>query len=709
MNFIRKSTLAVAVAVVAMALIAPAAMAGVQLSNHDMVEKYGAGTSSGTCSFCHIPHKAGGDKLWARTYSTTASGWTNETISALCFSCHDPASTIGTEPRQANPFGTTNKHQRTVATLTGSGLGGGDIASLPGTVTPNLSGDGDLKCTTCHDVHNNNNRPFIRYAGGTTGVFNFDGHCMECHPLRANGGQGTANTQAAADAASYSQHPTAQGISDTGVGGANAIQGTIDAIFATSPGTANLIGESGYNTGGHRTDGGTGNMTCASCHAVHGNETATFSSATDGTTPVVAEQTGYNDLLVNAGDPSVVGIGVAPICIGCHVNDATAGPGGAATLSHPTESSSPWGITGVDTATMGAKWGINGAEDVLVCQTCHKMHYAEPDTSILFGSITAPIDTSNSNCNECHSASTMANHHPANVAVVSGTDYVASAITHTTADNWAAQTRGTAGPAYAFPGGEMVCGTCHGSGAHNNATWPGLVGFNGSSEMCVDCHSYNPSVYTDNASASAGASAAIDDASHFVTTIASTGYQRAAAWSSGATSKYGDTANALICESCHTLRLTGVTPAVSDNTAVATVISASVGLLVEAAGNNQTVFDASGATPPTGVVDLCTGCHGGTPGGGSTHPVLANMGATTASAAIVTTVGGSGGTVTLTGGDQVNCESCHRPHDASSGSGALILEHVGTASTKVLNDRATSQGGANYADEADFCNMCHAF
>jgi hypothetical protein len=119
-----------------------------------------------------------------------------------------------------------------------------------------------------------------------------------------------------------------------------------------------------------------------------------------------------------------------------------------------------------------------------------------------------------------------------------------------------------------------------------------------------------------------------------------------------------------------------------------------VGLLLSAAGNNAT--DASG----TANDYLCTACHGSAPGGGNTHPVLpvyttnmSNIVGSNAGAAnnFVTHVGDNTGSSTT--GD-INCESCHRPHDADTEGSTYILEAAGgTLGT--------------YIDEAVLCSSCH--
>ena len=94
---------------------------------------------------------------------------------------------------------------------------------------------------------------------------------------------------------------------------------------------------------------------------------------------------------------------------------------------------------------------------------------------------------------------------------------------------------------------------------------------------------------------------------------------------------------------------------------------------------------------------LCTGCHGVTPGTGSgakgpTHPL---MSADVAELGLPVTPPGS-----ATAGGRINCDSCHRPHEAVTAAGVYIME---------------AARGANADPEAiqpkiDFtptCHLCH--
>ncbi len=689
-------------ALAAAIMVAPAlALAAIEGSVHDIVS-YNASLNkkSGSCSQCHVPHKAGAEKLFGIT-STPATGWMASTqpISLVCFYCHNGGSTFvrgGGGAQEVNPFGATNKHGYTVATLTGMG----DIASLPGDV-PVQTAD-IIKCTSCHDVHTNTNRPFLRYQVGT-GSTNLGTHCAKCHPNRLNDATfGTANT---------GNHPTNMALADTN-GGASPMQTAINGAFSIAIANPASISAGNWDLGGHRANGtATGNFNCATCHAVHANETANYAAA-DGATQVQTEITGNNNLLVLSQTVATTAT-AEPVCIGCHGFTMQAGPGATTTFSHPIgTAANTWGLTGFSTAN-GYIWGNDGTNAIIICESCHDIHFTVADAA------TEPAGATNayllnSGCNDCHGTGVGATgHHPSGVAVVSGTDYVSGAQVSTATD-WAARSQTKVATTYSFPGGIMTCATCHLSstaGAHNNTTsFPGLAGTVAESDMCVDCHSFNPSAYTDvsHGATSNAPEAGTVDSTHYVGPLSATvgtQYRRTAAFSSGAAPKWStDGTWSIICESCHTVRFRTVTAKTSSNkTAIANERRLNVGLLLEVSGNNLSVYDQSGAVPPTGTVDLCTGCHGPAPGGsGTTHPSLATM---TGAASSNVTISDP---FTTSSNSRINCDSCHRPHDAAQGSGALILESAGSTSTRTVWQGATVNAGG-YTDEggAAFCSRCH--
>src|SRR5512138_2191 len=120
-----KGKLLLLLGVVALLALPAASMAAVVGSAHDLPLFYtytGTDAKMGTCSFCHIPHKAssGGEKLFPSTYAAgLPAAWSSDTLSNFCWYCHGAAA--GTiSAREVNPFNGAN-HKRNTTLLTQAG------------------------------------------------------------------------------------------------------------------------------------------------------------------------------------------------------------------------------------------------------------------------------------------------------------------------------------------------------------------------------------------------------------------------------------------------------------------------------------------------------------------------------------------------------------------------------------------------------------
>lgn len=211
----------------AITLLAAPAFAGIANTKHDLSSGSTATNKSSNyselCVFCHTPHGATtglNAPLWNRTVAavfaatalynsttldqtnsnpTTVLNAVNTSDALLCLSCHDGASLTGALKNPANsssnaqPLGLanitgnsnlgtslTNDHPigmayPAVATASGAGefvaaTGVTDVAGLPlyGTT-------GVMWCSSCHDVHNNANAPFLNVANDGSAL------CLTCH------------------------------------------------------------------------------------------------------------------------------------------------------------------------------------------------------------------------------------------------------------------------------------------------------------------------------------------------------------------------------------------------------------------------------------------------------------------------------------------------------------------------------------------------
>ncbi|MEK6779981.1 MAG: cytochrome c3 family protein, partial [Candidatus Deferrimicrobiota bacterium] len=135
------------------------ALAALSGSAHDIYAfKPAVGGKTGACSYCHVPHKATGNKLFpnAIDISGLTSDWlSNDQVSRICWSCHGSTSSVQNSVRNVMPFQDTS-HKRLVSNLTGWG----DDSNLTGVY--GLVDGTSLSCVSCHNVHDNEKRPFLR-------------------------------------------------------------------------------------------------------------------------------------------------------------------------------------------------------------------------------------------------------------------------------------------------------------------------------------------------------------------------------------------------------------------------------------------------------------------------------------------------------------------------------------------------------------------
>jgi hypothetical protein len=691
-----RKNLILLVGLLALATLPATALAGVVGTVHDLpafIPYSGAAAKMGTCSFCHLPHKAasGGDKLFPSTYASgLPAAWSTDTLANICWYCHGVAG-IGSA-QEVNPFQAAN-HKRSTTKLTAGisavSLDPGDIAAVPTDL--NLTGT-DLRCVSCHKIHDNTVKPFLQW--GTSGNFNGvsgAGFCGKCHPNRSNTNSAGTNNNGNHFSNTTFADALGSGSPMTGAALPTIMQVDMQALANPIAGAWNLGGHALWSAGTEQNT-----LVCGTCHAVHSNETAVFDAADGGSVVGAAIAAAGDPVLVAAINPTNAQQ-AEPICVACHsvvFGYEQRGPGGAGTFSHPIGLASTTATTmRTVLASAAQRWGSDGTNNRIICTSCHDIHWS--GTNHTGGTSTAAYLLAYQ-CSECHNVAgtALANHHPSNIA--NANTLVQAGAATSSATDWSARTQTKTTVTY-FPAGRttMTCETCHGFGnarAHNNTGgFPSLTGINTCSDMCVDCHSFNPSTYTGHGTTSLG--------THYVGTIntASTQYKKTDTFIAAATSNVAlycatGTNGSIICESCHTLKLNGknthqVSYQASNNVGDGLAdTNDSVSLLLLKSGNSDAFTLAS--------ANLCTACHGGAPGGGLTHPVL--PGYTTNSTMVPT------GRATTTAGHavgQINCESCHRPHDAATASlssdwtVAWMLEAAST--------------GTGYTDYSQTCGLCH--
>jgi hypothetical protein len=434
---------------------------------------------------------------------------------------------------------------------------------------------------------------------------------------------------------------------------------------------------------------------------VHNNETATWDAA-DGGTPVgTADVSRGTPLLVDKGTATLAAEQSAPICVDCHsivFGMNVRGGGAVGTYSHPVGTASAVADT-MSAAGAGYKWNNDGVNDMIVCQSCHDIHWSGTNATTRGTNDFLLAER----CNGCHvvAGTTIPDHHISNIANAPAL-LVGETNAETVAAGGTTWTRGSQsqvndGPDYWANGTTMTCETCHFQGAgtaHGNTSgFPGLIGRNSESDMCVDCHGFNPSLGT---GAQPDANFTV---SHWVGDITTVAYKKTDAFAgSGGTPVYsadGGANGSVICESCHSLAIVGAAGSPSshtgaDITAYQSALNTGDGLAVtrdvirmmlQNSGNMRGGFASAD--------NLCTACHGVSPGGGLSHPTLP-----TATATSTMVPGGNATTSLGKAVGQINCESCHRAHDADTDSGTWILEAAAMLGTQI--------------DYTSLCGLCHS-
>jgi predicted CXXCH cytochrome family protein len=200
-----------------LAVVASPAFAGVSGTPHDLSAAASATTTDEICVFCHTPHgSASGNLLWNRgfgsstfdaadlynslTLEATSNPNTTATVptvvaasdAPLCLSCHDGSQTLSaltnppnavsgtlavTESIQAATNGVnlgtsmTNDHPIGMNYAAAQGTDGGLNASPAGVWFNN----GNMWCSSCHDVHDNTNGEFLLVDNSGSNL------CLACH------------------------------------------------------------------------------------------------------------------------------------------------------------------------------------------------------------------------------------------------------------------------------------------------------------------------------------------------------------------------------------------------------------------------------------------------------------------------------------------------------------------------------------------------
>ena len=491
-----------------------------------------------------------------------------------------------------------------------------------------------MECLTCHDPHDDGHRPFLRA--------DLKALCFVCHASYAESGRGKENRTGNHILA---EDPIGAPRVDTPLKIVPALRTAFPSAYPVENGKA--AGSWHWDLGGHLGQGAFGGIVCSTCHAVHGTEEGVPAEKLEAIAPV--------------------GIVANLLCEGCHAGTRADGqpapphpnPGGTTTLRtyHVADDDRANGPDRLLEIREPTGWPFGGGTPRrLLCTTCHAPHGARVQTSLLRPTAAPGF------CEECHQQ-VPPYHHVVGATPDSGC--------------------GAQLPASPYgPLKELSCASCH--RAHNAGlgqpresdyvpllTAPALTG-----ALCDTCHPAGNPTCRKNPEYRA---------SHFLgdPTLPET-YQRkdpplrTEVWpESGQTSFYGGEKSQIVtCLSCHSFRKGAVTSGDAGTTR---------NLL--ARSGNGVVWE-----PGQESLYLCTGCHGDNPATGSkghTHPLMS---------AAVAKLGRQIEPPVTTTPERVNCDSCHRPHEALSKGGYYILE---TIDSKNVDPQKIHP-------EIDFTSLCHS-
>jgi predicted CXXCH cytochrome family protein len=668
------------------------------------------------CNFCHIPYKKKAARIWDEL-PPSLNYWGR--VGSICYSCHDGVVVVNPDVDASMTAYHPESHGLSIRDLPKD-----DDTSESGLPYTGGSIDENITCTSCHNPHENDIRPFARAA--------LNELCQKCHQRRENSGYERENIEGT--------HPVHKKPLDEVV---NPSPIDVDDDFKTIF-PEDYPSEDGKETlgvhwtlGGHLSEGDDGLIECITCHAVHGKER---------TGPVTDYRLlSKNPVMVMSND----------FCEGCHKGKRGddlgeppyPNPGGTeiGRTYHPADNDIANGEDRIVSITQPEGWKFGNGGEVL-CNTCHKAHDAIPNSPML-----RPTIESSTFCEECHNDQAFSqSHHPSGdmsggfASINSGKPHADTRVVVIPDGVW------ERGVTYGTPeDGKIYCSSCH--RAHNAPCIPILV-FDceeggGACDICYECHpKFNPTWQTD------------DDwkATHFIgdpslsvidrldiTTGEPFGTQPGYfdqyppiyedMWpDSGEYSRYdGESGNGINCCSCHSFSKEGITSGDADYTPHLGPVLASgyqpedltAGLLAPAGKWKEWLedevidFDLGGerGTVQRAPTYLCTGCHGlnpntlpgqGVVGEGFTHALMDADGTKWP-------IDPDEEVITYTYRDHINCESCHSPHEADSRSGFYILREA------ELNNNfgsSTSAGsGTPVSDpyvirqrgEIEFAPICH--
>ena len=629
----------------------------------------------GPCAPCHNVSAAAATRGWGLpSDNAPVAGWFSQSITVLCYSCHQTGGGgVGASPQTERAMG--NNHQFTIGNAPPkvNALLVRDTEAIAASNLPYTKGS-HLQCTSCHNPHNADARPFLVRS-------TIRSLCNACHPGRDYATIGAQNT---AGVYNVSVHPVNVPM-DNSIGGAVSIK-----TVGLMDGALKVPIDNVWSLGGKLTQGSTGNVSCETCHAVHGT-----ASGVSGVEDLLA----IDNFSDNSSAPT------SYLCTGCHFGGISGGNTGIAGLAdHPMDNNAgrPFYPAGVALPDEWKAIGFGGTSrldhGVAVfntggkprCSSCHDSHGGFPGKAMLRTPL--PGKANGEWCFSCHTANpqvTPESHH---------------------------SVQGIEGGAFTS---RLTCESCHnkGLGAHNGffqtfvqdnvpfsfTTARGRsvskddVAVNRDSALCLYCHSDADPLRSrsDNTVLPMPSSHGTNrgGASHYLGPARgpyrnpSTGQAlsipvtlKATSWAvdNNAFSKYGGntpgggatapgpiTANSeVICESCHSVLYNdaAVHPGLSKYSNRTTSGWAFNLLLKPYEDDLPGIGSGTGTGYGVGT-ELCAGCH---PFSGTTHHPLSPIDFTKADQTNAPLSGTAApGALSLPRANEIDCDTCHRPHSAN--------------------------------------------
>lgn len=537
-------------------------LAGVKGTPHDMTRRTGD-IESGPCVYCHVPHKAQGERLWAASPFGPQSGWGSQPIAQLCYTCHNIT---------GGGYGASNA----VATAYAPQSHGYVVKSIPPVVAGQLQAlpalpyvaSGILDCTSCHDAHATT-APFLR-AGS------IDELCKLCHGRENVGAVGTLNSFGSPEDP-YSLHPTDVPYLDIAGNGLTNLH-ELPAAFQVP------TASDAWRLGGHRVgwvEGG-GNISCQTCHPVHGGWDYTLGvmpgAPASNLTPVE-----------NLGGSS------SALCQACHQGGEAEEQVGQGT-DHPVNRND-----GTPAVTYPMGWPQGSAAEV-TCSSCHDVHGGVAGTSLL----RRGGNTTDGWCFSCHAVLALvpAYHHSSreNDDPALLTSVLSCGTCHGRSGSWTAHNGFQGFKVQADPFRSALCEACH---EPQNPLRLSAERYKAATNFTID---FNGAAYPALHGPVRGTGSHLidtpDDDSIGNCQIKTTPWER-----TGGVSKYG-AGGEIICESCHNLLVNAGVILGTDATARLTA-GWKANLLLEPYEDNSpgVGLESPDLIPGPTLSGLCRGCH----------------------------------------------------------------------------------------------------